>query len=412
MDTLFVPELAPALKHPFVFKKFDTLLPGESFLLVNDHDPIPLFYEMKAERGNCFEWSKIENGPEIWKIEIKKTENTETAKIKPAITETNEENQDVFVLNVTLLEPRLKHPTIFKHFDNLQPGEAFQILNDHNPKPLYYQLIAERGNVFSWNYLEEGPEWWKVEIRKNDIEGGETIGEIAAKDLRKAEVFKKYGIDFCCGGKKTLKQVCKNKGVDIATVEAELAKAEQTSITSAGNEFNRWQPDFLADYIYNQHHIYYYEVQPVITDLLLKVVTRHGAHHPELIALQSLYKLLVTELDTHFIKEEKVVFPFIKALVKAKVTGDLELLQSQPSLTEPIQMMESEHEAAGEILDNIRHLTNNYAIPADACNSFQFLYKKIKELDEDLQQHIHLENNLLFPKALTIEKELRKSYVE
>jgi regulator of cell morphogenesis and NO signaling len=165
MNTIFVSNLQPALKHPTVFKKFDELKTGESFLLVNDHDPIPLFYEMKAERGNGFEWKKIENGPEIWKVEIKKTGNVlqHTAILK-------EEKEDsinvIFDLDVTQIEPRLKHPTIFKYFDALKPGEAFLISNDHDPKPLYYQLLAERGNIFTWDYREKGPQWWKVQIKK------------------------------------------------------------------------------------------------------------------------------------------------------------------------------------------------------------------------------------------------------
>jgi regulator of cell morphogenesis and NO signaling len=404
IDSLFVPALQPALKHPTILKRFDDLQNGESFLLINDHDPIPLYYEMKAEKGDIFEWKKVEDGPEVWKVEIMKTggDSCSVNQVK--------ENQattagEVFVLNVTLIEPRLKHPTIFKYFDALKEGEAFQILNDHDPKPLYYQLLGERGNIFTWTYLEKGPQWWRVQMRKNDLQSGETVGEIAAKDLRKAEVFKKYGIDFCCGGKKSLKQACEEKGLDVTVVEAELENPAPA--VQPANDFNRWEADFLADYIYNQHHIYYYNEMPVIKGLLTKVMQHHGSNHPELKYLYSLFSQLVQELDTHFMREEKVVFPFIKALVLAKKTGNFEVLNSQPSLTEPIQIMEVDHEAAGGILADMKKLAGDYNPPADACNSYQYLYKKLKELDADLHQHIHLENNILFPKALKLEKELR-----
>lgn len=404
IDSLFVPDLQPALKHPTILKRFDDLQNGESFLLINDHDPIPLYYEMKTEKGDVFEWKKVEDGPEVWKVEITKTTGD------PCPVNRVKENEataagEVFVLNVTLIEPRLKHPTIFKYFDALKEGEAFQILNDHDPKPLYYQLLGERGNIFTWTYLEKGPQWWRVQMRKNDLQSGETVGEIAAKDLRKAEVFKKYGIDFCCGGKKSLKQACEEKGLDVTVVEAELENPAPAA--QPANDFNRWEADFLADYIYNQHHIYYYNEMPVIKGLLTKVMQHHGSNHPELKYLYSLFTQLVQELDTHFMREEKVVFPFIKALVLAKKTGNFEVLNSQPSLTEPIQIMEVDHEAAGGILADMKKLAGDYNPPADACNSYQYLYKKLKELDEDLHQHIHLENNILFPKALKLEKELR-----
>ena len=111
------------------------------------------------------------------------------------------------ILNVTLLEPRQKHPTIFVRFDELKEGETLTLHNDHDPKPLYYQLLGERGNIFNWEYLEQGPVWWKVNITKRITgESDETLGQIAAKDLRKAKVFKKYGLDFCCAGKKTVKE--------------------------------------------------------------------------------------------------------------------------------------------------------------------------------------------------------------
>jgi regulator of cell morphogenesis and NO signaling len=218
-------------------------------------------------------------------------------------------------------------------------------------------------------------------------------------------VFKKYGIDFCCGGKKSLKQACEEKGLDVEIVEAELENPVQA--TSSANDYNRWEPDFLADYVYNQHHLYYYNELPVLKGLITKVTQHHGGNHPELKYLYSLFAQLVQELDTHFMKEEKVVFPFIKALVAAKRTGDFEALNNQPSITDPIRIMEVDHDAAGEILTEMNKLSNDYTPPVDACNSYQFLYKKLKDLEEDLHQHIHLENNILFPKALKLEKELR-----
>ncbi|HXJ99129.1 MAG TPA: DUF542 domain-containing protein, partial [Gelidibacter sp.] len=132
------------------------------------------------------------------------------------------------ILNVTLLEPKLKHPTIFNRFDQLHEGESLIIHNDHDPKPLYYQLLGQKGNIFTWEYLEEGPQWWKVKIRKRmagEIE--ETLGELAAKDLRKAEIFKKYNLDFSCEGKKTLKEACFEKGLDVTKVEQELQQTDK-----------------------------------------------------------------------------------------------------------------------------------------------------------------------------------------
>jgi len=312
---------------------------------------------------------------------------------------------DVFELNVTLIEPRLKHPTIFEHFDRLAAGKAFRILNDHDPKPLYYQLIGERGNIFSWTYLENGPIWWKVEIKKLDLANGETVGEIAAKDIRKAEVFKRYGIDFCCGGKKSLQQVCNEKGLNIEQVETELNNV--TTLQSPSLDFNRWDADFLADYIYNQHHKYFYREEPVITGLVEKVAEHHGQEHEELTELRKLYCQLIQELKTHFLKEERILFPFIKKLVEVSRYGDASIFSEQFSVTDPVHLMESDHKAAGELLLQMQQLTNNYTPPAEACNSYRFLFSKLKELDEDLHQHIHLENNLLFLKALALEKDLK-----
>lgn len=404
IDSLFVPELAPALKHPTVLKKFDNLKAGESFLLINDHDPIPLYYEMKAEKGEVFEWNKIENGPEVWKVEIKKTNDNKVA-VNTLQENKTTEASDVYVLNVTLIEPRMKHPTIFKQFDALKKGEAFQILNDHDPKPLYYQMLGERGNVFTWEYLEKGPQWWRVQIRKNNGPA-ETLGEIATKDLRKAEIFKKYGLDFCCGGKKTVQEACAEKGIDATRVEEELRKAEVNPATRPLN-YDEWNLDFLADYIVNTHHSYVRKTLPEIRAFSTKVATVHGSHHPELIAIRQLVEEIYEEMFGHMIKEENILFPFIKQLVSAKNNAQPLPSAGFGTVENPIHMMEHEHEAVGKNLEKIRNLSRNYSLPADACASYSLLYKMMEEFEGDLFIHIHLENNILFPKALQVEKELR-----
>lgn len=141
------------------------------------------------------------------------------------------------VLNVSEIEPKLKHPTIFQHFDMLEAGEGFMIDNDHDPKPLYYQLLGERGNIFTWEYLEEGPDRWKVRIAKKNMVVGETVGELVAKDMRKAEVFKKFGIDFCCGGGKSIKEASAEAGVSEEEVQKALKEAE-LSTTAPAHDYN------------------------------------------------------------------------------------------------------------------------------------------------------------------------------
>lgn len=308
------------------------------------------------------------------------------------------------ILNVTLLEPKQKHPTIFARFDLLAEGESLTIHNDHDPKPLYYQLLGERGNIFTWEYLEEGPEWWKVRISKRITgEQDETLGQIAAKDLRKAQVFKKYGLDFCCGGKKTVKEACAEKGLDVTRVEKELQQAG-TLPALRPLPYGDWSLDFLADYIVNTHHSYVRKNLPDIKAYASKVMKVHGAQHPELLRIHRLVEEMYAELSAHLVKEEKVLFPYVKELVAA--TNGTQVLQASHfgTVRNPINMMEMEHELVGKNLAEIRELSNNYTLPEDACASYSLLYRMLDEFEEDLHLHIHLENNILFPKALDIEK--------
>ena len=311
------------------------------------------------------------------------------------------------ILNVTLLEPKLKHPTIFARFDALPEGEDFTIHNDHDPKPLYYQLLGERGNVFTWEYLEQGPEWWKVRIAKRRAgETDETLGQMAAADLRKAEVFKKFGLDFCCNGQKTLKEACKEKGLDVTKVEQELQQTDKKSTPAAALPYNEWDPGFLSDYIVNTHHRYLRKNLPEIRQYAAKVQEVHGSRHPELNLVREKVEAIHEELSAHLVKEERILFPYIKSLVAAK-EGQAKFEQSPfGSVRNPVNMMEMEHQVVGEDLETLRNITAGYRLPDDACASYSLLYRLLAELEEDLHLHIHLENNILFPKALVLEKEL------
>lgn len=306
------------------------------------------------------------------------------------------------VLDVTIIEPRLKHPTIFARFDELLPGTAMIIHNDHDPKPLYYQLLGERGNCFTWDYLLNGPQIWEVEIRKNETgEQAQTMGEIVAKDLRKAEVFKKFGLDFCCGGKKTLEAACREKGLDILAVRAELEKP-QAATAAAQHDFGSWSLAFLADYVVNVHHAYVKDNLPVLLQLGEKVAKRHGSTQPELITVYNKVIAMGNELLLHMKKEETILFPYIKQLEAHANSQDAP--QTFTSVKEPVAMMENDHDIVGRLAEDIRALTNNYTLPENACNSYGLLFKKLEDFENDLHLHIHLENNILFPKAIALEQ--------
>jgi len=311
------------------------------------------------------------------------------------------------ILNVTLIEPRLKHPTIFEKFDSLKSGEGFILRNDHDPKPLYYQLLGERGQTFAWEYLENGPEIWQVRIAKRKGNEDEiTIGELVSKDFRTAQVFKKLGIDFCCGGKKTLSEVCEKKGIDLQTVEAELQAISKEG-QSSGQNFQNWNLDFLSDYIIHTHHNYVRESIPFLSEISQKVARVHGDHHPELVKVAEVFAGIGRDLSLHLMKEENILFPYIKEMVAAKKSGTSLPASHFGAVANPINVMEMEHEGAGEDLSEIRNLTRNYQLPEDACTSYRILFQKLEEFEKDLFQHVHLENNILFPKVLQLEKELQ-----
>lgn len=297
------------------------------------------------------------------------------------------------LLEVSIIEPRLKHSTIFDHFDALESGESFVIRNDHDPKPLYYQLIGERGNGFSWDYLEAGPEYWQVRIGKpSQQDTVETIGKIAAKDVRKAELLKQLGVDFCCGGKQTLKEAATSIGISEVALRDKLEEANTMSPSPAsGLDYSTWDLDFLSDYIKNVHHKYVREKGPLLQQLTEKVSIVHGNQHPELAVLYTELSLFLANLYTHLDKEELQLFPATKNMSSL----------TKEQAKQLISALVYEHENTGYELKQLRKITNNYTLPADACHSYTYLFERIVAFEADLFQHIHLENNILFPKMIT-----------
>jgi regulator of cell morphogenesis and NO signaling len=389
--------IEPRLKHPTIFQRFDDLKPGETLILHNDHDPKPLYYQLLNNYGDIFTWEYLEQGPALFRIKISK--NPVAPKEEPKVPAKGN------ILNVTEIEPRLKHPTIFARFDELNPGESLTIHNDHDPKPLYYQLLGERGNIFTWEYLEQGPSLWRVKISKRpEGEADETLGEIAVKDLRKAEVFKKYGLDFCCGGKKTVKEACAEKGIDVTKVEQELQNPEALSANTRSLPYNDFALDFLADYIVNMHHSYVKKSIPDLRSYAAKVAKVHGDHHAELAEINQLTQEVCDEMTEHMGKEENVLFKYIKDLVASENSGIPMIGGKSNMIQNEIKTMEEEHEVVGKNLEKIRELSNNYTLPEDSCASYAFLFKSLQNFEDDLHIHIHLENNILFPKAAKLEK--------
>ncbi len=312
-------------------------------------------------------------------------------------------------LDVTQIIPKLKHSTIFEYFDALDAAEGFIIDNDHDPKPLYYELLGERGNIFTWEYLEQGPDWWRVRISKRAATGNqETIGEIAAKDLRKAQILKDKGIDFSCGGNKTLKEAAAEIDVNEEDLKTALENSETSASFPPSHDYNKWDLAFLIEYIIHSHHKYVQENSPVLSDLILKVTERHGDQHPELKKLAYATRLFFNDLTEHMQKEENIMFPAILSLHNGGLSaGALNIHNGD--IKSAVLMLQKEHQISMEDFTYFRNLTNNYTLPEDACNSWEYLYKKMQEFEDDWNYHLHIENNILFPKALELEKKIVKN---
>jgi regulator of cell morphogenesis and NO signaling len=238
-----------------------------------------------------------------------------------------------------------------------------------------------------------------------DLNPEETIGRIVARDFRTAAVFRKYGLDYCCGGGRTLEDACARKGIDASVVASELERHHGSS-ASRGLPYDEWEPDFLANYIVNTHHRYVTKALPELLALSTKVARVHGAAHPELLRIQEVVEEVAREMTSHMFKEEKVLFPYVIRLAEARGGMASVTASHFGTVRNPINMMEMEHEQVGSALEEVRNLTGDYSLPEGACTSYRVLYQMLEEFEQDLHLHVHLENNILFPKAEALELEL------
>lgn len=231
-----------------------------------------------------------------------------------------------------------------------------------------------------------------------------TVAQCVTENIKTAHIFKKYGIDFCCGGSITIEKACIKNNVDQDALEQELSEIDQ--VRDIIEDYDKWDLKFLIIYIENVHHTYVRENLPLISQYVNKVAKVHGHHYKEVVEINQLFHNVANELLTHMQKEEQILFPFIKQLAETKKAGEKGKVPSFGTVNNPIRMMESEHESAGNIFKEIDRLSNHYTPPAEACNTFRALYAKLEEFEQDLHKHIHLENNILHPKAIKLEKEL------
>jgi regulator of cell morphogenesis and NO signaling len=244
--------------------------------------------------------------------------------------------------------------------------------------------------------------------------GGEmTVRELVGQYPQTRALFEKHGIDYCCGGGKCLADVAEEHGLKLSSLVDALENALQAAPDKAEATDKDWNAAPLGDlvkHIVEVHHGYMKTALPRLRSLVPTVLKAHGTHHGDVLRqAQDLFNALDAELSSHLMKEEQVLFPYLVALETHVREGTPKPQAPFGSARNPIRQMEHEHESAGEALAKLRDVTNNYTLPPDACPTFGAMYEELQCMEADLHQHIHLENNILFPRAIELEGRLGKN---
>ena len=235
-----------------------------------------------------------------------------------------------------------------------------------------------------------------------EVSAATTVGDVVTRDLRSAAVFSRYGIDFCCGGRRTIEEACRGVGRDPEVVLRELAGLATNG--DVPEDRSAWSPTRMLDHVLEHHHPYVRRQIPMIEEYLTKLIVRHGATRPELLRALELFGGLARDLEHHMEKEERILFPYICALIAARAANAPLPQTPFGTIQNPVRMMEAEHQQAGQDLWLLRALTNGFAPPSDACSTWRACYAELAAFERDLHEHVHLENNLLFPAAARLEE--------
>jgi len=233
------------------------------------------------------------------------------------------------------------------------------------------------------------------------------VSDIVNNDYRTAEVFRKYGIEYCCAGKWPLQMICESKDLDFTEIIRELENAMSTICVPNTLPVEKWSIDFLIDYIINIHHAYLKKDLPETGEQLERFATEHQKKFPELTELVRVFNNLTSEMLPHLQHEEEIIFPYIRQIAHAFDNKESYAGLLVRTLRKPVaNVMQHEHESVQKTLNQIRQLTNYYTPPPHACTNHKVTYSKLHEIDNDLARHMYLENNILFPRAIEMEKKL------
>jgi len=234
------------------------------------------------------------------------------------------------------------------------------------------------------------------------LDPAKTVREVAVSFPQATRVFEKTKIDYCCGGDQLLGDACAKAGIDLHTL-AQMLEASVSAAKASSVDFQQLSLANLINYILDKHHVYTRDEMQRLEGLVEKVVHAHAANHPELLSMRDLLQQLFAELRGHMFKEEQILFPFVVQLEQSRLQNRPAPFAPFGTVSNPIRMMLVEHDNAGDLLRELRKLSRGYRVPEDACASYRTLYKALEAFEQDLHQHIHLENNILFPKAISLE---------